>query len=351
MSIIIVKDMNDHRLGSGTGEIEPRKESATILEWIDKAALQVGKSYKLESQGKTWIATCETNHLPVRFKLDLRAAAIEANASVNYTLQFRNNSTNPGNIIVFQQDPDLGVPNVFPLAWFSKYTYPLTNAEFTWAIDYNFVWEETGPLVPGVVFKATQDPPANLTTSNQITLEYDAGNGAYYFADQGPGPRPGNLYIRESASVPLKQASVGIGMSGAGTFAVQAQPNLSLTFTPHPRYYVAFGTFTKGEVLDIQEITNAAEVAYPAGVYHMMVVLNDDHTWSIFPAKAVNEAVAIARQNRPQLFTEQRRLAGGAAAASAHGDASHATGTAQPRGTNGVAGDGKTQDVSQLHGA
>lgn len=73
-------------------------------------------------------------------------------------------------------------------------------------------------------------------------------------------------------------------MSGKGTFVTQAQPNLHLVFTPHPRYWIAAGTFTEGEVLDQETITNAAEVAFPANVYAMQAVLAADNTWTVSAA-------------------------------------------------------------------
>lgn len=217
---------------------------------------------------------------------------------VTYTLTVVNNSSNPFNFAVFQKDPNIGVSNVFSLAWFTKYCYPKTTAKFKWTIDYNFVWSETGVLVPGVVFDATQTPAAGLETNNQIGLDYDPANSAYFFNPPTPITQPptGILRIKESANVPLKQASVGIGMSNSGTFVVQAQPNLTLNFTPHPQYYVLAGTFTQGQVLDISETTNAPEVAFPAGVYQMTATLNQDNTWTIRPTSNANAEFRLAKQ-------------------------------------------------------
>lgn len=312
MSTITVKNMKDVALGTGDGDIDSKAGTATINSWINKAAVEINKQYKLVSSGKTWVGTCTANTLPVQFSLETASEVVLDSAvgdPVNYTLLFKNNSTNAGSVIVFQQDPAIGIPNVFPLAWFSKYTFPTTTAVFTWQINFNFVWEQTGELVPGVIFSASQDPGADLSTSNEITLTYDPVNLAYDFIDQGPGPRQGSLYINQTGDVPLKQASVGIGMSGAGTFVVQAQPHLQLTFTPHPRYYVAFGTFTQGEVLDIQSLTNIAEVDFPSGVYSMTAVLNADNTWTIATTQSVNAAIATTRRNLPQLFGQKPAVA------------------------------------------
>jgi uncharacterized membrane protein len=78
-------------------------------------------------------------------------------------------------------------------------------------------------------------------------------------------------------------ATVGIGMSGAGTHAVESEPNLNLVFTPHPEYWVTAGTFRQGQVLDIEEITNQAAVPFVA-TYSMKAVLDSQNNWTIATA-------------------------------------------------------------------
>lgn len=133
---------------------------------------------------------------------------------------------------------------------------------------------------------ASQTWPADLSTQNNVTLTYQ--DNAYNFKNKTQGSKPGTLYIEQDGTIPLKQAAVGIGMSGFGTFAVQAQPNLNLTFTPHPKYWITFGNFTQDEVLDIAEITNPAEVAFPPGVTSMTAILKSDNTWSVNPTSQVS---------------------------------------------------------------
>jgi hypothetical protein len=215
-------------------------------------------------------------------------------AGVTYSLIFQNQSTNQGSGCVYQEDPNLGLPNVLSLAWFSKVAAPNTNITFSWTIDYSFVWAETGLLIPGVMFMAGQTFPADLSTTNSITLS-NLG-GAYQFQNQGPGPGAGSLYIREDNTVPLKMASVGIGMSGAGTFVVQAQPNYNLIFTPHPKYYITFGSFAKGQVMDTTSVTNKAEIAFPPNVTSMTAILQADNSWKVAPTSSMNARYVSARQ-------------------------------------------------------
>jgi hypothetical protein len=216
-----------------------------------------------------------------------------------YSLIFVNNSTQNGSACIYQQDPDITIPDVMSLAWFTKSTSPTTKVIFTWSIDYQFVWSETGNLVPGVIFVASQTWDADLSTKNQVT--FTKVDGPYTFTAQTQGPRTGSLYISEEPSIPPNQASVGVGMSGFGTFAVQAQPNTSLVFTPHPQYWITFGNYTQGEVMDISEVNAPAQIEFPANVYSMTAILNNDNTWTITPTAQVNAEFLAAREQSPQM--------------------------------------------------
>jgi hypothetical protein len=204
-----------------------------------------------------------------------------------YSLTFVNNSSQNGAACVFQRDPNLGVPNAMPLAWFARWAGPSTRVNFQWTTDYSFVWGQVGQLVPGVTFMSAQMWPADLSTRNMVTFSTAGGNIGFQNPTQGPSP--GSLYINEAPTVFPNMAAVGIGMSGSATFVAQAMPNMMLVFTPHPQYWIAFGNFEQGQVLDPYQITNAAQIAFPPGVYSVTATLNQDNTWTIQPNNGVNE--------------------------------------------------------------
>jgi len=214
-----------------------------------------------------------------------------------YTLRFINNSQNTAVACVYQTDPDIGVPNVMSLAWFAKGAAPTTHVAFTWQIDYCFVWSEVGTLAPGVMFDASQAWDADLLASNQVS--FTCQGGVYTFANQQAGPSPGSLTILEDSTLPANQAAVGIGVSKKPAYVVQAQPNWNLTFRPKPRYFITFGTFLEGEVLDVQSISHKAEVRFPPNVYSMTAILNPDNTWNVKPTSEVN-ALYLAARSRGQ---------------------------------------------------
>lgn len=230
--------------------------------------------------------------------IDRNALMAAAAAGVEYSLVFRNNSSNPGNACVFQEDPEIGVENVLSLAWFSKFANPTTQVIFKWQINYDFVWAETGQLVPGVLFIASQTWRGDLSTQNKVTLTHDI---SYTFENLRAGTPQGSMYIVEDSTVPLKQASVGIGMSGFGTFVVQAQSNMNLTFTPHPSYWIAFGNYTQGQVLNITTINNPAQIEFPPGVTSMTAVLNLDNSWTVTPTSSANAEFVRMRAKHPEL--------------------------------------------------
>lgn len=197
-----------------------------------------------------------------------------------YSLTVNNKSKNYGNICVFQTLPDQP-DNLLTLAWFSKAAHPGTTVEFNWLTDYNFVWSNQGELKPGVTFRASQvvaaDPSNIAKNTIGFTKEYDA----YRFAETEKTTKEGRLGIYTDQTVPHGEASVGIGMSGNGTFAMTATPNYNFVFQPHPRYWLAFGTYEVGEVMDIEAMSNTVEVEFGADIYNKVVTLKEDNTWKV----------------------------------------------------------------------
>jgi rhizosphere induced protein len=199
-----------------------------------------------------------------------------------FQINFANDSKNAGNFMVFQQDPNLTMPGLKSLAWITKYANPNTQGFFSWNLNYNFSWMESESITPGINSGTSQSFFAgeDLLTLNGITLTYDKG---YNFIDPIDENPVGSLYIKQDATIPLDRAFVGIGMSGAPTFMVPAQPNMELTFAPKPEYWIAFGEFNQGQVINIQEMTNSAQINFPPGITKMKAILNIDNTWTIIP--------------------------------------------------------------------
>jgi len=194
-----------------------------------------------------------------------------------YSLTCVNNSQLSGSFAVFQKAPPTTIPgNVFSLAWFTRPTAPGSQVTFTWGLDYSFVWSETGLLQPGINFAASQAVAADPDRQNLIQLTKDTYGATTFGASNGNGAL-GSLTIQQLSNVTPNKTSVGIGMSGSGTFAVQAAPNMTAVFTPHPNYWVVFGNYETGDVMDIQDVTEAVEVTYGGALMSRTATLAIDN--------------------------------------------------------------------------
>lgn len=195
------------------------------------------------------------------------------------TLTIINSGTFKGNISIFQKQPDLETIGAMSLTWLTKRTNPNTKLTFNWTEDYWFVWSEENILKPGVVFSTSQTILANLRTNNKIRLEKN--KYGYLFKNQVTDSiHSGELIIEESGLIPGGEASVGIGMSGFGTFIWETEPNVDLVIQPKPQYWVTYGMFDQGEILNTQQLVNKSlKIKYPMNKYNATVTLKSDNTW------------------------------------------------------------------------
>jgi hypothetical protein len=198
----------------------------------------------------------------------------------SYTLTLINNANQPWTFYVYQRAPDTKSRDIFSLAWLVS---PIEisvggKANFNWTIDYMFVWDETEQLRPGITFSASGTMPCSPSGENSTKFStYPAPQFSSPFQDDPPG----TLIIKDVSRVPPLTFSVGIGMHGAGTFVVQAGPNLKHLFTSTPSYWVAGGHEKKvGDVLDIETVTLTAEAIFKPDVFHVTGTLNKENEWN-----------------------------------------------------------------------
>lgn len=197
--------------------------------------------------------------------------------STKYTLKVINNSSQTGNFCIFQEVPDVNKGEVAPLAWLTKEAHPATTQLFDWNQDYSFFWSENTNLQPGTKVIASQSLDANLKTKNKVDIDYC--ENTYNFRDISQGKAEDTLYINQSHRTELSEVSVGIGMSGKGTFVVGSQPNMQIMMRPKPTYWIVFGDYTEGEILDIGTITpNAYKFEY-RGVTDLEIEFTKNNTW------------------------------------------------------------------------
>lgn len=208
--------------------------------------------------------------------------------SYQYSVTINNQASHSAYLMLFQNDPTSWDPNALALAWFSKFSNPSSKVKFTWTVDWGMSWSETGELKPGINFDASEkyDPTGG---KNKITLDY---NGAYQFTNPESGVDAGRFYIKETPNIPVNsKASVGMTMSGSTVYATQARPNQNLTLSPKPSYFLAYGNYEEGDVIDVSTINNPLELNYVTGVYSLTTTLNADGSWEM-PQSLVEANVA-----------------------------------------------------------
>jgi hypothetical protein len=214
-------------------------------------------------------------HHHIAYRSSLAAEA----AGTPYLLTLQNASAAPWTFYVYQKLPQPSA-DVFSLAWFASpfVIVPGSKISFEWQIDYNFVWGATGVVMPGVTFNAGGEILADPAGNNTTTFSAQPGPN---LSTAVQAPPSGSLVINDASNVPNNTYSVGIGMSGTGTYVVQAGPNLKHTFTPTPSYWVAAGSNVKvGTVLNIQTVTQTAEAKFPVNVFNLTGTLDQSNKWT-----------------------------------------------------------------------
>lgn len=202
-------------------------------------------------------------------------------AGTPYSIKLVNQSAAPFKFYVYQQLPNQQSANVFSLAWFcSPYNIsPGNQITFQWDIQYGFVWGDSGVIQPGVTFNASGNTPADPQSINSTIFSNSPTAGPNLSAPI-PGQPQGSLIISDAANVPSNEFSVGVSMSGAGTFVTNAGPNLTHTFTPTPTYWIAAGTNVQvGTVMDITTVNQNTQVIFPPNVYSLTYNLNQSNQW------------------------------------------------------------------------
>jgi hypothetical protein len=102
-----------------------------------------------------------------------------------------------------------------------------------------------------------------------------SGGGAFKFGPTGPGPinGAGALFISQGPDVPgygnSNQGSVGIGMSGAGTYVMPTNPDGGggTQFSISPTYWVAFDSHEQGTVVTEDVLSFPEEIRFPVGTF------------------------------------------------------------------------------------
>lgn len=198
--------------------------------------------------------------------------------ATKYSLKVKHDGTETGDFCIYQTN-DSQTEDIRSLVWFKKRAHTNTNLKFDWSIDYGFTWSEQGVLVPGVIFEASQVLPADPSNLDNNSISFTKYDNAFDFKETDEPTTRGRLGISCDETIPSKTASIGISMSGKSAFACTASPNMKYTFKPHPRYWIAFGKFDEGEVIDLNRMTRKFEIKFKENQYDKSLRLSETNTW------------------------------------------------------------------------
>ncbi|HEV8434581.1 MAG TPA: protein rhiA [Thermoanaerobaculia bacterium] len=201
-----------------------------------------------------------------------------------HSVVFVNQSDNEGDVCLFQtlKQP---VAKTSSLVWLARHVFKTTTVTFEWSGVNCFVWSNSSSSIdPGVIIVGSQAWAAGLSDNNRVTLTYVSN--AYTFENLSTGTTAGTLTIQEDSTLPAGLAVTGIGMDGYGTIVAVTQPNTILQFVPDPQYWISFGTFTRGAVIDRDAIISA-EVVFPVNVLSMTAIYTKQNTWEFTPTSTL----------------------------------------------------------------
>lgn len=183
-----------------------------------------------------------------------------------YSLRLTNNSPLGGNMCLYQRHPDQeSQADLFSLAWQCQNCPPGSTITFSWSLDFGFAWAETGPLGPGAIFEPAQSIGADPNTPGKRSVIFRSADQGYDLEACPGEPEAGYLNLQTDDSVPLNRMALALTVSGRPAFARPARPNLGFTFLAEPHYWVAFGPFETGQVLDYSELAMTTEIVFQPG--------------------------------------------------------------------------------------
>lgn len=198
--------------------------------------------------------------------------------STKYSLNVKHNGTIYGDFCIYQTQEG-EKDDIRSLVWFKKTAHPNTQLHFEWGIDYGISWSETGNLIPGVIFRASEDRMVDPSDAGNNTVGFAKNFDAFQFTPSNNPTVAGKVGIVCDGNIPADVAAIGLSMSGRAALARPAHPNLKYTFSPHPRYWIAFGNFEEGEVLDLNRMTEKFEIKFPVNQYERSIELTGNNTW------------------------------------------------------------------------
>lgn len=195
------------------------------------------------------------------------AAALPAAAHTSilfadtYKLRVVNDSGSKTDFAVYQVDPGFSAAAV-PLVW---QDVPLNaNAEtgLSWNLDYSFSLSNSVDLKPGALYRPVQTLSVSPGAPREDRADLTDSHGVLGMHRSPSMQSDGTLSLYTAKAIPTGDGSMALGMAGRPASVLKVEPNQTLTFSPHPSYWITAGTFIEGEVINPRTVSDALHLNF-----------------------------------------------------------------------------------------
>lgn len=216
-----------------------------------------------------------------------------------------NHDTDGWEFCLYQQVPDGCSPGIQSLVWLRHVCHDGCNINFKWEESYAFQWSQTGSLLEGNPFIPSNSLPCDPNNEGVNAVELLKVGDSYQFQPYEKSPSRGKLLIHSGKNID-PSVCVGIGMDGTSIFATPALCNMSHLFSLKPSYYVTFGKFREGCVIDGQIGVDPLQIDF-SNSQSMDVTLDENFEWR---QTTMEQAAALRAKGVKTFQALQKRVAG-----------------------------------------
>ena len=195
-----------------------------------------------------------------------------------HVLAFVNNSQHSGVVIVYQHPPNTATERAFAVAWQALSVAPASRAIFHWSTDYSVALGQSGNVAVGSHFVPRTTLRVDLVAGVQVTVNPSAGT--LQITEQG-GVEAGALNVSVLQDSTVDRSAVAVRIDGKPSLVVSTPPGVRWTYRPSSTYYVAFGHFMEGMILNTSLIPQSIAVQLEEGADEATVMLVPDGRLSI----------------------------------------------------------------------
>lgn len=168
------------------------------------------------------------------------------------------------------------------LAWMAAPCPPGNTMVFQWVLKYSILFSNTSNLSPGAQFTSIGGVDVDPVQGDVYTLSADGATYSFKGHSTAIKGTPGTVGAQTDCSVKNNQVSLALGIIGIPVFACDTQTNSVVAFTPKPKYYLAFGQYQQGTVLNEASMSHSIELNFEAmKTYSFTADIDASHNWNL----------------------------------------------------------------------